>query len=63
MIKTYVIYGEDRSCGNFPDPPDTPLLGYAEGEYDDVLKYAQSLKGWKTWGKGGKIFEIKVIKI
>ena len=53
MVKIYKIYDEDRSCGNFPNPPYEPLLGYAEGEYEDVLKYAQSLKGWKTYGKGG----------
>jgi len=63
MIKTYVIYGEDQSCGNFPNPPEIPLLGYAEGEYADVLLYAQKLKGWNTWGYGGKIYEIKIVKV
>jgi len=56
MIKKYVIYGEDPNC-DFGGTHREPLLGYAEGEHEDVLAYAKTLGGWMTWGSGGRIEE------
>lgn len=62
MNKIYVIYGEDPNC-DFGGCHYSPVLGYVEGNYDDVLKYAKTLPGWITWGSGGEIKEIKIKRL
>ncbi len=58
----YEVRGED------PNPcmggaHHTPLLGYFEGRGDDILNYAETLPGWKSYGGGGSITLIKIKQI
>lgn len=53
----YVVRGEDPNADAF-GPHVEPVLGYFEGEYYDVLELAQSLPGWSSYGRGGKVEKI-----
>lgn len=49
MRKIWQILGEDPNC-DFGGSHIQPTLGYVEGEYEDVLVYAQTLKGCESMG-------------
>lgn len=59
----WVAYGEDRRNGGMYDRKDTPLLGYFEGEYGEVLRHVSKQRGWKSWGKGGTIVKLHITKL
>jgi len=56
MIKKYIIKGEDPNC-DFGGYHSNPIIGYAEGTYENVLQYAKTISGWFAWGSGGKLEE------
>lgn len=49
----------------FPESMEAspPLLEAVEGIYKDVVNYALLLKGFITWGKGGRIHKINITKL
>lgn len=58
----WCIRGEDPNC-DFGGNHRKPILGYAEGKYEIVWLYAQSLPQWCTWGDGGSLELIEIKKI
>lgn len=56
------ILGEDLSC-DFGGYHNSPYLGTVEGELEQVIKYAISLKSFYTWGSGGEIVKVDVKKL
>lgn len=52
------ILGEDSNPG-LGGSHYEPELGIVEGRLDDVIKYAVDLKGFWTWGGGGRIVKIE----
>lgn len=59
---TWAVYGEDPNC-DFGGSHREPLLGYYEGVLRDVMEYAFTLKGFWSWGSGGRFKEVVVVKI
>lgn len=56
------IYGEDPNC-DFRGPHHTPYLQTVEGSLEDCIKHAVKLKGFFTWGSGGYITKVEVLKL
>jgi len=54
--------GEDPNA-DFGGLHSCPSLGFYEGTYQEVLNYAQTLKGWTCWGRGGHLNKINVTKV
>ena len=55
----WAIYGEDPNC-DYGGHHHTPLLGHAEGKYEDCLAYARTLDKWMNWGNGGRLTKVVV---
>ena len=56
------VLGED-GLGEFWGSCRTPYLGTFEGTLKSVIKHAVQLPRFYTWGNGGAIEKIEVIKI
>ena len=56
------VLGEDSNC-DFGGPHHMPKLFTAEGCLIDVVKRAVATPGFWTWGAGGKIRKVEVIKL
>ena len=56
------VFGEDSNpdLGGYHH---TPLLATCEGKLGDVIEYAVDLPGFWTWGGGGEIKKICVVKV
>jgi hypothetical protein len=54
----WAILGEDQNC-DYNGPRLVPNLGYARGNYADVLRYAKTLKGFFSYGSGGEVIKIE----
>lgn len=48
----WIIRGGD-SNPDLSGPHNHPIIGYAEGYYNDVIGYAKTLKGWEASGSDG----------
>jgi hypothetical protein len=59
---TWRVQGEDSSTV-FGGHHYQPELGVFEGRLSDVIKHAVDLPGFYTWGGGGDISLIKIIKL
>ena len=55
------ISGEDPNC-DVSGHHHNPHLETVEGVLKDVVKHALKLKGFYTWGGGGEIEKVKLLK-
>lgn len=60
---TFMVYGEDASCGGMHDRPNVPFLGHYEGTAENTFKFGMTFKNWKSWGRGGYIKQYIAPKI
>ena len=51
---TWQILGEDPNC-DLGGPHHQPELATVTGTYENVVDYALTLKGFFSWGGGGRI--------
>jgi len=58
---TWRILGEDPNC-DWGGPHHEPHLETVTGTYKNVLEYAKTLRGWTTWGHGGRIVKEGPVK-
>lgn len=58
---TWRILGEDPNC-DWGGPHHEPHLETVTGTYKNVLAYAKTLRGWTTWGHGGRIVKEGPVK-
>lgn len=56
------VLGEDRNA-DFRGSRQIPYLGTFEGTLDSVIKHAVQLPRFYSWGSGGEIEKIEVIKV
>ena len=59
---TWHVQGEDPNC-DFGGSHSNPSLGFYEGKLSDVLELAVDLPGFFTWGGGGVISPITVVRV
>ena len=52
------ILGEDPNC-DFGGSHHEPELEIVTGEYRNVVEYALCIKDFFSWGRGGRIVEVK----
>ena len=55
------IYGEDPNC-DLAGYHKEPLLETVEGKLTNVIDYAVALKGFWSWGGGGRIEKVTIKK-
>lgn len=58
---TWRILGEDPNC-DFGGAHHEPHLETVTGTYKNVVEYAMTLRGWETWGHGGRIIKEGAVK-
>jgi hypothetical protein len=51
---TWTIFGEDHNADG-GGPHSEPKLEVVNGTYKNVVEYALNLKGFFSWGRGGRI--------
>lgn len=56
------IEGEDPNA-DFGGHHNPPFLGIVEGKLNDVIEYAVTLPNFWSWGAGGSIKKIDVVKV
>ena len=56
------IEGEDPNC-DWGGSHSNPYLATVEGTLDKVIEYAIELPQFWTWGGGGKITKINILKV
>lgn len=61
-IGIWVVRGEDSNA-DFGGVHHMPILGYYEGQLFDVINIAVNHKNFWTWGAGGDIELIRVVKV
>ena len=59
---TWQIFGEDPNC-DFGGSHVEPLLGIVQGDYAAAVEHALGLPSFFTWGGGGRIEPIHVVKV
>jgi hypothetical protein len=59
---TWRILGEDPNC-DFGGPHHQPHLATVQGKYAEVVEYALGLPLFFTWGGGGSIERVKIVKL
>lgn len=58
----WTVYGEDSNC-DMGGHHYEPKLGVFEGTLEQVIRHATQMKGFWTWGYGGRIEKTKIQKI
>jgi len=61
-VGTWQILGEDPNC-DLGGPHGNPMLATVQGTYADIVEYALELPGFFTWGGGGDIEKVSVLKV
>lgn len=59
---TWQIFGEDPNC-DFGGHHSEPFLGTVQGTYAAAVEYALGLPMFFTWGGGGRVKRVEVIKV
>lgn len=59
---TWQIFGEDPNC-DFGGPHHEPLIATVQGTYESAVEYALGLPNFFTWGGGGKVRKVEVVKV
>lgn len=61
-VGTWQIFGEDPNC-DLGGAHITPLLATVSGTFESAVEYALELRGFFTWGGGGDVKKVEVIKV
>lgn len=61
-VGVWMVYGEDPNC-DYGGSHNQPLLGIYQGKLDDVIHAATNLRGFYTWGSGGSIRKVDIVKV
>jgi hypothetical protein len=59
---TWQIFGEDPNC-DFGGAHTEPFLATVQGTYAAVVAYALELPGFFTWGGGGRVVPVSIVKV
>jgi hypothetical protein len=61
-VGVWKILGEDPNC-DLGGSHHQPTLATVQGTYGDAVEYALELSGFFSWGGGGDIVEVNILKV
>lgn len=61
-VGVWKILGEDPNC-DLGGSHHQPTLATVQGKYEDAVEYALGLSGFFTWGGGGNVEEVNILKV
>lgn len=56
------IFGEDPNA-DMGGCHSQPLLGTVQGDYESAVDYALGMSGFFTWGDGGRLEKVDILKV
>ena len=59
---TFEVRGEDPNC-DFGGPHYNPFIGVVESTLEQAIEWAVAQPDWSSWGAGGSIKPITIIKL